>query len=95
MKVRFYARARADLRATAGYIAQRNPKSAAEFGDRVLAIIERLAGGEFDGPEEHLRSGKLVRSWPVPPVRIYYQRRDEALVVLRIYHHARRPISSR
>ncbi len=95
MKLRFYARARADLLATIEYIAERSPKAAEELGGRVLAIIERLADGDFEGPEEHLRSGKLVRSWPIPPVRIYYQRRDDSLVVLRIYHHARRPITSR
>jgi len=29
-----------------------------------------------------------VRSWPVPPVRVYYQRQSNALWVLRIYHQA-------
>lgn len=93
MKIRFFAKARADLRATIDYIAERNPHAAEELGESVLAVVERLAVGEFEGPEEHLLSGKAVRSWPVPPLRIYYQRRDDALVVLRIYHHARRPIA--
>ena len=31
--------------------------------------IEHLAAQEFDGPVSRLRSGALVRSWPVPPFR--------------------------
>ena len=93
MKVRFYAKAGADLRAAVEYVAERNPRAAEELAERVFALIARLADGEFEGPEEHLRSGKVVRSWPIPPLRVYYQRRDEAFVVLRIYHHARRPIA--
>lgn len=81
-----------DLEAAVGYIAQRNPQAAGRFGEAVFATIDRLEAREFDGPEQRLRSGAAVRSWPVPPLRIYYQRDGERLVVLRVYHQARRPI---
>jgi plasmid stabilization system protein ParE len=58
-------------------------------------VITSLAEGEFDGPEQELRrTGERVRSWPVPPFRIYYRREPDEFVVLRVYHSARRPIAS-
>jgi len=59
----------------------------------VLLLVERLAEGDFEGPEQQLRSGMIVRSWPLPPYRIYYRRREGVLEVMRVYHHARRPIT--
>jgi plasmid stabilization system protein ParE len=59
----------------------------------VAALAERLARGDFDGPEQRLKSGLLVRSWPFPPYRLYYRRRDSVLEVMRVYHQARRPIT--
>ena len=82
-----------DLTAAVEYIAGRNPQAAARLGEAVFATIDRLAEGAFDGPEQRLRSGELVRSWPVPPLRVYYQRVGERFVVLRVYHQARRPIT--
>lgn len=93
MKVRFLHQARADLLATIEHIARRNPVAAAKLADQVLRIIEQLAAGDFEGPEQRLSSGKVVRSWPVSPLRVYYQRRGDTLVVLRVYHHARRPLT--
>ncbi|MCA9604361.1 MAG: hypothetical protein KC619_02130 [Myxococcales bacterium] len=55
--------------------------------------VDRLAEGGLDGPEQVLRSGERVRSWPVPPLRIYYQRASDHFSVLRIYHQAREPIA--
>ncbi len=82
-----------DIEAVIQYIEQRNPQAAAELVDRVFTVIEHLATGEFDGPLQTLRSGAEVRSWPVPPLRIYYQRHADRLLVLRVYHQARRPIT--
>jgi plasmid stabilization system protein ParE len=91
--IRFAPQAEADFAAVIGYLADRNPDAAAELGQRILDVIDKLASGEFDGPEQTLLSGDNVRSWPVPPVRVYYQRRGEAFWVLRIYHQARPPIT--
>ena len=58
----------------------------------VLSCIDRLATHEFDGPVSRLRSGGVVRSWAVPPFRIYYQRLPAELLIVRVYHQKRRPI---
>lgn len=60
---------------------------------RVFDTLEKLAAGDMEGPQQQLTTGELVRSWPVPPFRIYYQRGEGELRVFRIYHHARRPIA--
>jgi plasmid stabilization system protein ParE len=88
----FAPKAEADFAAVVGYLAERNPVAAAEFADRIFAIIDRLAASEFEGPEQTLISGEVVRSWPIPPVRVYYQRQADAFWVLRIYHQSQTPI---
>lgn len=75
------------------YLNQRNPTAAANLDAEIAQGIERLAAQEFDGPVSRLRSGVLVRSWAVPPFRIYYQRHAEELLIVRVYHQARRPIT--
>lgn len=92
MTLSFSPEAEEDLVATVTYLAERNPIAARELGERVFAVLDRLCAREFDGIEQRLHSGEVVRSWPVPPVRIYYQRHGEALWVVRIYHQARRPV---
>jgi len=93
LRIVYAPKARADLQACVEHIAKDNPRAAASLADRVFALVDRLAAGEFDGPEHRLYNGQLVRSWPVPPLRLYYQRLPKELRVLRIYHHARRPIA--
>ena len=93
MKVIFAPEALADLEATVEFIRERDHDAAARLAERVLDLIDELAADSFDGPETELRSGERVRSWPVPPLRVYYRRKDGALQVLRIYHHARRPLT--
>lgn len=73
------------------YLAERNPAAAAKFVERVDTVLQMLALGNVDGPEQRLHSGKVVHSWPVYPYRVYYERHD-ALIVLRVYHQRRRPI---
>ena len=92
MKVVFAPEAIADLEATVGFIRERDQDAATRLAARVLEVIDRIAEREFDGPEVVLGSGARVQSWPVPPLRVYYQRKQEAVHVLRIYHQARRPL---
>lgn len=92
MTIYFAPEAEADFAAVVGYLVERNPVAASELADRIFAIIDRLAANEFEGPEQTLTSGEVVRSWPIPPVRIYYQRHGDAFWVLRIYHQAQTPI---
>ncbi len=93
MTIHFAPQAEADFAAVIGYLAERNPVAAQEFGERIFALIDKLAAGDFEGAQQTLSSGDVVRSWPVPPVRIYYQRQTDAFWVLRIYHQAQPPIT--
>jgi plasmid stabilization system protein ParE len=95
VKVKFSPLARDDLRSAVEYLAPRNPEAARDLKDQLLSTIDKLAGGEFEGPELRPRSGAVVRSWPVASYRIYYQRAAAMLRIVRIYHHARRPIAKR
>ena len=92
MSVVFAPEAEADLRELLEYVADRNPRAAVELEERIFEIIERLAARELEGPEQRLRTGQTVKSWPVPPVRIYYQRTLDVLEIVRVYHQSRRPI---
>lgn len=94
MRIAFAPEAVDDLAAAVEYLMERNPQAAAKTAAAVLTAIDKLAEQRFDGPESTLRTtGERVRSWPVRPYRIYYRRDGETLVVLRVYHSARRPIS--
>ena len=93
MTIHFAPQAEADFAAVIDYLAERNPIAAQELGERIFALVDKLAAGDFEGPEQTLSSGETVRSRPVPPVRIYYQRQTDAFWVLRIYHQAQPPIT--
>lgn len=71
MRLVIAPRAFDDLAAAAGYVARDNPAAAGRLVDRVFEIIDLLAEGGLDGPLSKLRSGIEVRSWPVPPLRIF------------------------
>jgi ParE-like toxin of type II ParDE toxin-antitoxin system len=63
VKVELAPEAVADLAALFEYLHQRNPQAAATTADGVLAVIDRLAAGEFEGPECELRrTRERVRS---------------------------------
>lgn len=93
MKVRYAPEAVADLEAAITYIRDRNPQAAADVANRVFDTIDALADRSIDGPEQVLTTGEVVRSWPVHPFRLFYQRDSETLHVLRIHHHSRRPLT--
>ena len=93
MKVTYTQEAIADIVDAITFLNERSPTAAADLDANILRCVERLAGGEFDGPLSRLRSGALVRSWAVPPFRIYYQRHPDELLIVRVYHQARRPIT--
>ena len=93
MKIVWSPEAGDDLETAVQYLAERNAAAAARMAIDILGLIERLAVEPIDGPEHVLTSGERVRGWPYPPFRVYYERRDEGLVVLRIYHQRRLPIA--
>jgi plasmid stabilization system protein ParE len=92
VNVTYTEEAIADIVEAITYLNDRNPTAAANLDAELSRCIDRLAANEFEGPESRLRSGTVVRSWPVPPFRVYYQRHPGALLVVRVYHQSRRPI---
>jgi plasmid stabilization system protein ParE len=93
LKVTYTGEAIVDLLDALTYLRERNPSAAEKLDAEIAACIERLAAREFDGPPSRLRSGAIVRSWRVSSFRIYYQRHPGELLIVRIYHQARRPIT--
>ena len=92
MNITYTEEALADILDAIAYLILRSPAAAPNLDTDLAACIEHLAAGEFEGPLSRLRSGSLVRSWPVPPFRVYYQREPGVLLILRVYHQTRRPI---
>jgi plasmid stabilization system protein ParE len=93
LKVTYTEEAVADIVEAITYVNERNPTAAANLDAEIARCIERLGAQEFDGPVSRLRSGALVRSWAVPPFRIYYQRHPAELLIVRVYYQTRRPIT--
>ena len=93
MKVTYTEEAVADIVQAITYLNERNPTAAAKLDAEIARCIDRLADQDFEGPASRLRSGAVVRSWGVPPFRIYYQRHPDELLILRVYHQKRRPIT--
>ena len=93
MKVTYTEEAITDIVEAIGYLHERNPAAAASLDAAIELCIEHLAAQEFEGAVSRLRSGALVRSWAVPPFRIYYQRHPAELLIVRVYHQTRRPIT--
>ena len=93
MKVTYTEESIADIVEAITFINERKPTAAAKLDEEMTRCIERLAAREFDGPVSRLRSGAVVRSWGVPPFRIYHQRHPDELLIVRVYHQARRPIT--
>jgi plasmid stabilization system protein ParE len=95
LKVTYTEEALADLVDALSFLRQRSPSAAVKLDRQIAECIASLAAKEVEGPTSRLRSGALVRSWPVSRFRIYYQRHPGELVVVRIYHQSRRPITRR
>jgi plasmid stabilization system protein ParE len=95
VKIAFSPQAEHDLAAATSYRALHSERSAEQLRARLIRALEFLASGRVSGPPvRHPRYG-WVRGWLVPPYRIYYRedRDADVLQVLRVYHHARRPLS--
>lgn len=93
MKVSYTEEAIADIVDAIAYLNERSPTAAANLDADISRCVEHLAAREFEGPLSRLRSGVAVRSWAVPPFRIYYQRHPDELLIVRVYHQAQRPIA--
>jgi plasmid stabilization system protein ParE len=73
--------------------ATENRGAAGRLADRVFSLLEQLDRGDFEGAEVRLTSGEVLRSWAIPPYRVYYLREPDGILVVRVYHQARRPIA--
>jgi plasmid stabilization system protein ParE len=85
----------ADIVEAITYLYERNHTAAVHLDARIARCVERLARWEFDLSVSRLRSGALVRSWAVPPLRIYCQRHPTELLDIRVDRQMRRPITCR
>lgn len=93
MSVRLSRRAQQDLREYLIWVAERNIEAARRFVDELDDLLDDLDQHSFEGPEVRLTTGQVVRTWPLAPMRVYYQRRGSVLYVVRVHHQARRPIT--
>ena len=92
MRIVIAPQAQADLGEAYRSVAADNPEAADRLLARVVEIVGLLATKAFVGREAVLRDGRRVRTWPVPPYRVYYREQGDAFEVVRVYHQARRPI---
>jgi addiction module RelE/StbE family toxin len=81
-----------DLQEAYEYIRKDNPIAADRVLAHIVEMIGMLASEAVIGRDVLLRDGRWVKTWPVPPYRIYYRVREQELQVIRVYHQARRPI---
>jgi plasmid stabilization system protein ParE len=81
-----------DFLAALTYLRRRNAAAAERMMHAVNTALQRLHELPIDGPETRLSTGAFVRSWPIPPFRVYYQRRDADLLIVRLYDQRREPI---
>jgi plasmid stabilization system protein ParE len=92
VRLQFSLAAERDLADVVRYLVERRSHAAHVLSQRVFTVMDKLVSGQMEGPQQTLKTGEVVHSWPVPPLRIYYQRRDEVLWIVRIYHQAREPL---
>ena len=81
-----------DLRKAYDYIRKDNPNAAARVLAHIVEVIGMLVSEAGTGRDVLLRDGRRVKTWPVPPYRIYYRVKGQELQVIRVYHQARHPI---
>ncbi len=84
-----------DLAAFLAYLDARNPAAAVAAYSRIVDAFALLAAPSprLDGPAALLRSGRRCRRFPVAPVTVFYEREPGVVTVLRVYHHAREPLT--
>jgi plasmid stabilization system protein ParE len=81
-----------DIADHVAYLDARNPYAADDFHRTLSDEFDRLATRVVDGQLVVLPNGGRCRRWLVHPMAIFYERAPGTLYVLRVYHHARRPL---
>jgi plasmid stabilization system protein ParE len=93
LKITYTEEAIADIVEAISYLNERNSAAAAKLDTEIRALHRtpgksRIRRASF--------ASSLRRCDPqrgVPPFRIYYQRHPHELVIVRVYHQSRRPIT--
>jgi plasmid stabilization system protein ParE len=93
MTLAFTPEAFDDFKSLVEFLRARNSAAAERLAGDIFSALDALDTEGLDGPETKLISGERVRSWPVPPVRVYYQRSQTGILVVRVYHQSRNPIT--
>jgi plasmid stabilization system protein ParE len=91
MKLRYTARARADLEEIFQYIVSDNPYAAQRVYRAILDTIELIAAAPHAGIQNAVRPelrSRLVRRYPY---RVHYSAVDGELWIIHIRHASRRP----
>ena len=60
--------------------------------ERLFQAMDQLEAREFSGPQVRIIGEQATRRWSVPPFWIYYRWVGDEILVVRVYHQARRPI---
>lgn len=92
MTILFSPQAREDLREARNFLEKGDPEAAERLLDRLTEQLELLASGVLAGRQVELRDGRRVHTWMVSPYRVFYRCDGDRLLVVRIYHQARRPL---
>lgn len=94
MTIRFTRLAERDAEARFDWLLERNLAAALTFRNDLAALLTRLESGELVGPWVRVEGLKRpVRTWPLLPLRVYYRPVSDGIVVVRVYHGARKPIA--
>lgn len=75
-----------DLLEAYEYIRKDNPIAADRVLAHIVEVIGMLTSEAVTEREVLLRDGRWVKTWPVPPYRIYYRVIGQELQVIRVYH---------
>ena len=78
-----------DLRHLRAYIAQDNPRAAAEIATKVLTAVERLTGCPASGRPGRLPNTRELVA-PGTPLVIPYRVTDRGVEIIAVLHGARR-----
>jgi toxin ParE1/3/4 len=89
MKVKWHRQARLDLRQVRAYIAEDNPKAAAQVAQRILQAIDRLSANPGIGRAGRVQDTRELVITGTPYLAPYTVVGD-TVVILRVLHGAQR-----
>ncbi|MBI5513417.1 MAG: type II toxin-antitoxin system RelE/ParE family toxin [Deltaproteobacteria bacterium] len=82
-----------DLRRYLYHVWAEDPQRSVREATRLQSALEAFSTAPLDGVVVAIQGfPRPVRRWFLRPFLVYYERRSDGLHVLRLQHHARRPI---